>query len=353
MLKARFLFYPVILLLFLFVVDSIFRIPYIQTITKIDLTAVNYKAKSDFLEKLLTEKPGVHSPKTKKIMLILGSSRLLYFDHDELVSFYPDWDVYNLSSAVTTPAYYDFQLTKILDSGIKPDLVVMETDPNQFNQNSVFKSSNLTYSFDLSYVLSNLSLFGKDHVSFYLGRKLFAVGTYKPYLDQMWKNYKNPYLDNAIGMHQATYDYILTHNGNGLSPIDNYMEKDSNSLQMTSHRTLDWLFASYVRSSMQFGFYEKILDRLQTEKIKTVIIWPLSSPDFEALIEKEALVKTWEKEIDTLTASRNFSILKLKNDPSYTCNAFADGGHVAKDCYRSLMRSILLEYFRKYEPNHL
>ncbi|PJZ36300.1 hypothetical protein CH354_14510 [Leptospira levettii] len=353
MLKARFLFYPVYLLIFLFLVDSIFRIPYIQTLAKIDLTAVNYKAKSDFLEKLLKEKPGVNSPKTKKIMLILGSSRLLYFDYDELVSFYPDWEIYNLSSAVTTPAYYDFQLTKILDAGIKPDLVIMETDPNQFNQNSVFKSSNLTYSFDLGYVLSNLSLFGKDHVSFYLGRKLFAVGTYKPYIDQMWKNYKNPYLDNVLGMHQSTYDYIISHNGNGLSPIDNYMEKDSNALLLTSHRTLDWLFASYQRSNMQFGFYEKILNRLQEEKIKAVIVWPLSSPDFESLMEKESLVKTWETEIDSITKEHNFSILKLKDDPSYNCNAFADGGHVAKDCYRSLMRSILLDYFRRYEPNRL
>ncbi|TGM06638.1 DUF1574 domain-containing protein [Leptospira jelokensis] len=353
MLKARFLFYPVFLLVFLFCVDSIFRIPYVQIITKIDLTAVNYKAKADFLDSLIQKKSGIGEGKTKKIMLILGSSRLLYFDHDELVSFYPEWEIYNLSSAVTTPAYYDYQLTKLLDAGIKPDLVIMETDPNQFNQNSVFKSSNLTYSFDLGYVFSNIQLFGKDYVSFYLGRKLFAVGTYKPYLDQMWKNYKNPYLTNAFEMHKATYDYILLHNGNGLSPIDNYMEKNSNSLLQTSHRTLDWLFASYQRSGMQFGFYEKILSRLNQEGIKVVVVWPLSSPDFESLMEKESLVGFWEKEVNEITSKYNYSILKLKNDPSYSCNAFADGGHVAKDCYRGLMRSILLEYFRKYEPNRL
>lgn len=353
MLKARFLFYPVFLLVFLFFVDSIFRIPYVQIITKIDLTAVNYKAKAEFLEQLIQKKPGVGQNKSKKIMLILGSSRLLYFDHDELVSFYPEWEIYNLSSAVTTPAYYDYQLSKILDAGIKPDLVIMETDPNQFNQNSVFKSSNLTYSFELGYVLSNIQLFGKDYASFYLGRKLFAVGTYKPYLDQMWKNYNNPYLANAFEMHKATHDYILSHNGNGLSPVDNFMEKNSNALLQTSHRTLDWLFASYQRSGMQFRFYENILSRLRQESIKVVVVWPLSSPDFESLMEKESLVGVWEKEVNEITSKYQYSILKLKDDPSYSCNAFADGGHVAKDCYRGLMRSILLEYFRKYEPNRL
>lgn len=351
--EKKFLFYPIILFLVVICIDSLFRIPYVQLLAKLDLTPVNYKAKKDLLESIIQKKEGLGETKGKQLMLVLGSSRLLYFDHKELSEFYPNWEIYNLSSAVTTPAYYDYQLTKILDAGIRPDLVVMETDPNQFNQNSVFKGSNLTYSFDLPYVLKNIALFGKENVSFYLGRTLFAVGTFKPYLDQMWRNFRNPNLENFRGMTETTYNHILSNNGHGLSPIEDYVEKDANSLQLTSHRTLDWLFASYVPSKMQYGFYEKILNRVQKEKIRTIVIWPVSSPNFESLMEKEPLVKDWENSIDILSEKYDQKIFKLKNEPSYSCNAFADGGHVAKECYRTLMRSILLEYFRRYEPEHL
>ncbi|BDA80850.1 hypothetical protein LPTSP3_g37800 [Leptospira kobayashii] len=345
-----YLLYPLFLLIFLFFVDSFFRIPYIQFLTKLDLTAVNYSAKKALLDSLI-EKGNLK--KDKKLMIILGSSRLLYFDAKDLKEFYPDWEIYNLSSAVTTPAYYDYQLTRLLDSGVVPDLILMETDPNQFNHNSVFKISNLTYSFDLFYVLKNMDLFGKDNVSFFLGRKLFAVGTYKPYIDQMWKNYRNPELAGFLSMNQTTFDFIVKNNGHGLSPIDNYVEKDANVLELTSHRTLDWLFASYHPSEMQYGFYEKILSRLQSEKIKSIIIWPTSSPNFEKLVHKEKLVKTWEERIDLLSSKYDQKIMKLKDEPSYSCNAFADGGHVAKECYHSLMRAVLMEYFRRYEAHRL
>ncbi|TGN19620.1 DUF1574 domain-containing protein [Leptospira idonii] len=345
-----FLFYPVILFGFLLLVDSIFRIPFVQLLTKLDLTAVNYSAKRTLLENLISEKK---TKSDKKLMLILGSSRLLYFDAEDLKSFYPDWEIYNLSSAVTTPAYYDYQLTRILDAGIRPDLVLMETDPNQFNQNSIFKISNLTYSFDLPYVLSNAWLFGKDNVSFFLGRKIFAVGTYKPYLDQMWRNYKNPNLESFVSMNQTTFDFIVQNNGHGLSPIDNYVEKDANLLDLTSHRTLDWLFASYVPSEMQYGFYEKILTRLKSDNIRAIIVWPTSSPNFEDLISKEKAVSAWEEKIGSVSGKFDQSILKLKEDPNYSCNAFADGGHIAKECYHSLMRAVQLEYFRRYETHRL
>ncbi len=286
-------------------------------------------------------------------MLILGSSRLLYFDADDLNSFYPDWEIYNLSSAVTTPAYYDYNLTKILDAGIKPDLVLMETDPNQFNQNSIFKISNLTFSFDLPYVLSNAFIFGKDHVSFFIGRRMFAVGTYKPYLDQMYRNYTNPNLAGFLNMKQTTYDHILNKNGHGLSPIDNYIEKDANVLDLTSHRTLDWLFAYYKQSEMQFAFYEKILARLTRDKIKFMVIWPVSSPNFEALLNSQPAIEGWETRIDKVSNDKGSPIVKLKLDKNYSCNAFADGGHISKECYHSLMRAVQLEYFHRYEPARL
>jgi len=122
---------------------------------------------------------------------------------------------------------------------------------------------------------------------------------------------------------------------------------------MTSHRTLDWLFASYLPSEMQFAFYEKILTRLKEEKIKSIVVWPVSSPNFEALLSTHPALESWEKKVDEVSNELGSPVLKLKKDPNYTCNAFADGGHISKECYHSLMRAVQLEYFQRFEPARL
>ncbi len=336
----KFLIYPIFLLCLVFLIDSVFRIPKIQLLTKLDLTPVNYKAKAKLLEELIASK-SLEIKTKKKLMVILGSSRLLYFDPKHLTAFYPEWEIYNLSSAVTTPAYYDYQLTKILDAGIKPDLIVIETDPNQFNQNGIFKISNLTYSFDLPYIMQNASIFGKENVSFFLGRKLFAVGTYKPHLDQIWRNYTNPNYATFVAMNETTYNYILDNKGHGLSPVENYIEKDTNVLDSTAHRTLDWLFSYFKFSEMQLAFYEKILSRAQREKLAIRVVWPKSSPPFEELLEKNENVTNWKNRLDGISGKYGYQIRDLRTEPAYHCNGFADGGHIAQECYASLMRVIL------------
>jgi hypothetical protein len=55
-------------------------------------------------------------------MVILGSSRLLYFDAEQLREYYPDWKIYNFSSAVTTPAYYAYNLEKIREADMSQEV---------------------------------------------------------------------------------------------------------------------------------------------------------------------------------------------------------------------------------------
>nr|HNI25023.1 DUF1574 family protein [Leptospiraceae bacterium] len=211
--KNKFLLYPVFLLLFLFLFDKIFLIEFFKPYIKPDITThIYYETRNDLL-KILGADDEVRTKK-KKLMVILGSSRLLYFDAEQLREYYPDWKIYNFSSAVTTPAYYAYNLEKILEKGIVPDFILLETDPNQFNANSpVFKGSNLTYSFDLPFVLKNAGLFGKDYVSFYLGKFLFAVGKNKPHLDTAFKRASDPNFQTILAMQNATRDFLLKNLG--------------------------------------------------------------------------------------------------------------------------------------------
>ncbi len=345
--KNKFLLYPIFLFIAIFLFDKIFFLESVKSYLKSDFTYIYYETKKELLQILVKE----NASKKRKLMIVLGSSRLLYFDAKDLADFYPDWDIYNFSSAVTTPAYYLYYLEKILDSGVRPDLVLLETDPNQFNESSkVFRGSNLTYSFDLPFVLKYATAFGKDNISFYLGKTLFGVSKNKPHLEVAVKRLSDPRFLAIAEMGKTTRKFLLDNKGNALSPIENYVEKDFGVLEATSQRTIDWLFSGYRESEMQYYFFETILRRISNEKIPLLIVWPQSSLPMQKKLKNSTFVKTWEEKTGKLVGSYNFEILDMDNTAEYYCNSFADGGHISKDCYHPFMRFVMSKYYKKYQP---
>ncbi|MCE9500385.1 MAG: DUF1574 domain-containing protein, partial [Leptospira sp.] len=315
-----------------------------------DFTYIYYESKEELFKILVqNEKSG---KREKKLMILLGSSRLLYFDAKDLSDFYPDWDIYNFSSAVTTPAYYSYYLEKILDAGIRPDLILMETDPNQFNANTpIFRNSNLTYSFSLPFVLKHASVFGKENISFYLGKFLFASSKNKPYIATAYKRLTDSRFMALAAMGEITRKFLLDNKGNALSPIENYVEKDFGVLDATSKRTMDWLFSSYKESEMQYTFYEMNLERIKKENIPLLVVWPQSSLPMQKMMKNSFAVQKWKSRVDLVSQKFGFQIQDMDSTDQYYCNSFADGGHIAKDCYHPFMRYVVAMYYRNYSQS--
>lgn len=337
-------FYPIILLLSLFLLDKIFLLESVKKYIKSDFTHIYYETREELFEQLTKDEE--IQTKKKKLLIILGSSRLLYFDAKELKELYPDWKIYNLSSAVTTPAYYYYYVEKIFKANLEPNLILLETDSNQFNANSpVFKGSNLTYSFSPSFVLRHWKLFGKDNLSFYFGKYLFAVGKNKPYLDTAIKRLQDPNFETIAAMQEYTRNFLLTNQGNALSIVENYVEKDFASLQATSQRTLDWVYANYSFSDMQFQFYEMVLENIKNHKTPLIIVIPQVSIPMQELLNKMDFHHKWKEKIDILSAKYGYVVYDMSKHPDYYCNAYVDGGHIAKDCYHPFMRFVMLRYF--------
>lgn len=335
-----FLFYPIFLFLVLFLFDKIFLLEKVKSYIKSDFTNIYYETREDLFEDLKKRNS------KKKLMIILGSSRLLYFDSNELAETYPNIDIYNFSSAVTTPAYYYYFLEKILEANIKPDYLVIESDPNQFNLNSpVFKNSNLTYSFSPSFIFRYWNIFGKDLVSFYLTKILFASSKNKPYLDVAYKRFTNPTFQILINEGHKLKEILIRDKGHSKNLIGDFTEKDFGILEATSERTISWLFANYKPSEMQYYFYEKILQNLKQNNLNAVFIRPQSSLAMQTFMLEDISTKEhidkWKLKIDKLNSNYGYELFDLGNSEEYYCNSFVDGGHFSKDCYRPTMRFVM------------
>ena len=347
MIKHKFLAYPIFLLLAMFLIDKLFLIDIVKNSFKKDFTHIYYETRQDVLENLKLNYPKFKDK--KKLLIILGSSRLVYFSNSELKSFYPNWEIYNLSSAVTTPAYYFYFIEKIFELNIKPDLIVLETDSNQFNYSSenIFKKSNLTYSFDLGFILKYADIFGTEYRDFYIRNTLFAVSKNKPYFNSLWQKISEGSLIKVNLIAAYTKNYLIENKGHSFSHLEDYYEKDFGKLQESSFQSFNWAFKDYKDSNLQFTFYEKVLQTLKKEKIPTIILKPQVSPPLEALFKKDEKIKQWQVKTTKLTNKYNFDLIDLSKSEEFYCNAFADGGHMGKECYRPLMRFIMSEYYRK------
>lgn len=352
--SKNFLFYPIILFIALFLIDKIFLLDSIRLLIKSDFTYVYYETKEKlfgiFVDKY---KSGELTKDNKKVMVILGSSRLLYFDNKDLEEFYPNWEIYNFSSAVTTPAYYWYYLEKIYREGIQPDLIVLETDPNQFNVNSIFKESNLTYSFDFPFIWRYARIIGREYFNYYVGKSLFAVKVNKPYLDAAWKNYNNPNLPYVEAMKENIRTSLISNKGHASSPVEDFFERDANVLQATSQRTIDWLFSSYQPSEMQFAFYRMILENTKQKEVPLLIVWPQSSKSLQDRLKNNPILDSWVADVGRINSEFGYTIHNMDDTTDYYCNSFADGGHIAKDCYRPFIRYLMLQYFKEYLPRAL
>ncbi|AJR16242.1 DUF1574 domain-containing protein [Leptospira interrogans] len=347
-----FLWYPVLLFFAIFLFDKLFFLDQVRDYVKQEFTYIYYDVKKELLKEIVfkygPDGEYTRNPeKKKKLMILMGSSRMLYFQNSDLLAFYPDWDIYNLSSAVTTPAYYLYFLEKLIkNGGVHPDLIVIETDPFQFNKNSTtFKKANLANSFDPIFILKYAWTFGKENVNYYFANFLFGVSYNKPYIGNVIKRFKNE--NSAMGelLKTMTIATLKSDKGNAISPAGAYVEKDFGKIQESARKTIGWIYPSYTPSEMQYEFYKKIFILQREENLKILFVRPGASSPMEKVLDELKIPETWSQKIKPIHDDWKIPLIDMSKDPYYACNSYADSGHISLDCYRPFIRFILLHYY--------
>ncbi|AOP36223.1 hypothetical protein A0128_19525 [Leptospira tipperaryensis] len=346
-----FLWYPVLLFFAIFLFDKLFFLDTVRDYVKQEFTYIYYDVKKELLKEIVS-KYGTNgeyekdSSKKKKLMVLMGSSRMLYFKNSDLEAFYPDWDIYNLSSAVTTPAYYLYFLEGLAKGGVKPDLVVIETDPFQFNKNSTtFKKSNLANSFDPVFILKYAWTLGKENVNYYFGNFLFGVSYNKPYIGNVFKRMKNENAEIADMLKSMTIATLKNDKGNSISPAGAFVERDFGKIQESAKKTVGWIYPSYAPSAMQYEFYQKILNLLKEQNWRALFVKPGSSIPMEKVLDELNIPGPWFEIVRPMHEKARIPLIDMSKDSYYACNTYADSGHISLDCYRPFIRFILLHYY--------
>ncbi|GIX41019.1 MAG: hypothetical protein KatS3mg129_0752 [Leptospiraceae bacterium] len=344
--QIKIAYIPLFLFFIVFILDKIFLIKKIQLLTQKDATFLYYQYKETLLNQL--EKFYQNNKENKKILIIIGSSRLMFVDYKEFKKIYPEWEMYNFSVPVNSPAYYLYIIEKIIQRNIKPDLVLLESDLFQFNEYSPgFKKSNLPYTFDLSFVLRNFNLFERDEVSEFLGYYLFAGKKYPPDLYVLWKRITNPD-DKILYIYIKTEEYQKENNGCGLAavPFREWYIRDLSEIEISSMGTKSWLYKNYKESERQWTFFRKTIHLLNEFQILYIIIKPQVSPIMEEILQNDPIIqnayKNWQLKINKIIPHKQW--IDFTKSETFYCNTFVDGTHMSKECYDPMLYEVMNLY---------
>lgn len=363
---GRYLLFPVILFLSFFALDKVMCLDSVKRYTQDDATYVYYDYKPELLQELkefdkqrrlppadedgcLKDSSGpcsVHSG--KKILIVLGSSRLLYFNYENFKHAFPNWEMFNFSAPVSSPAYFDYMLQEVLATGVEPDYVIVESDPFQFNENSPgFVKSNLAYSFDFSYVLENFHLFSRDEVSQFLAKNLFAGYRFRPHLDNAVQRLSDPQDRFLIAIDRMDA-FQRANRGGGMSliPRPDYYERDFASLAATSQMTVQWIYGNYELSERQWVFLDQLIERARKNRVPLVFLRPPVSRPMQDILDASEEIQQ-SKEIWSARMDERLEyemLIDLTDGEPFHCNTFADGSHMSLQCYNPVLSVAMDSY---------
>lgn len=345
--KNKIFFYPLLLAILIFLIDKIFTIREIQLLTQKDATFLYYQYKEKLFEKLKE----TYKERNKKILIIIGSSRLMFINYSDFKKIYPEWELFNFSVPVNSPAYYLYTIEKIIKEKIKPNLVILETDPFQFNEYSPgFRKSNLPYTFDLTFVIKYFNLFEREEVSEFLGYLLFAGKKYPPDLFTLIERIQNPQ-DKLLKLFHKTIEYQEKNNGCGLPPIPikEWYVRNLSEIEQSAKGTLEWLYKDYKFSERQWIFLKKTNELLKTNQIHYIFVKPQLSPITEEILNKnpktQIAYSIWKEKMKEITIEEK--IIDFSKNKNFFCNTFVDASHMSLECYDPLLYEIIGNYYKE------
>ncbi len=371
LLKHRFLLMPFWIAAFVFAADKLLLLGPIQEMTTSYMHIEHYFY--DTREDLLRDLKASYDRRKRageKLGLIFGTSRSGEFDSHEIAKIIPGSYTYNFSAPQAGHSYHAYWLERILKSGIRPDFVMVESDPIALSPNA--NRLPIKHSFDLGFLLAHAEFnpgrspwlvgggFQADHFERFLLSRLFAAYRFPVNLRAAAKNREDILLPDAAGVRMTTglevrramiatiYQANLRNHGGIPSPHslelpETYMQQDAEAMAGLH------LPVPYHTGRAQTRLFREMLETLARESIPSVVFWPPVVARFRQIMdERGASVIARRGTQETLDRLRsNYPGAKLHfleaDSKGMKCRVFFDSIHLAGKCYPELTAILLNE----------
>ena len=384
--KYRFIYYPVIFIAVIFLLDKIFLIPemrqnfiqpggmmyYSQRILQLSYL-------KNFLEK---------DNQGKKVAVVMGDSRS--FALGNIAAWFSgkkDWYLYNFAGPQAVPAYHFYLAQKIFSRQKRPEYLIIGLSPDGFNKNNPFFANPvMAMGMDDRFIQKYSDvILPKDREAYFNSRQFALMGmqfSFKVFLkrsagtlgvDTVDKNEGIPihmfpfvtdFIDKSyIGKKSRKNEFIRSFLN---APADNYDQyslarsPQVKLLEMGDGANYSWfgtmgqtalkeeteklvgLYLKYYEvSESQLYFFRETLKLARKSNTRVIVFWPRANPFLIDVYKKDKRIYELWSEIERITEQEGGTSIDLNKHPDTQCSSFYDASHLSIICYPAIAKTIL------------
>ncbi|GBF49366.1 hypothetical protein LPTSP4_08770 [Leptospira ryugenii] len=339
MTKRTFLFYPLIVLICILILDKIFLLPIFHTDFLQAGNSVFYAQRNHQIERLVQDT----ELSKKKLALVFGDSRSYPFSEKGIPEkLQKDWTLYNFSGPQAVPMYSYFMFRKILDTGnVTPSLVILSLSPEAFDDSKGFINSPFLRLYCKSDCIKEIwdDLDWRVKYDFILD-KVFAIRSIEPNFGLFFSRLKSKKLNEYTPTYNKEYQLINYGKGEYLVYATNV--NPTEKLEKDTRRVSSIYMKSFQVSQSQLKYTEKFLELAKAKKIKVILFWPKVYPKyFESYVKFRVEEEWWNK---ILEINSRFGMPTMNMNREDSCDLFNDASHQSVFCYLEHMKRIWSEH---------
>ncbi|PKA15427.1 DUF1574 domain-containing protein [Leptospira haakeii] len=325
--KKKFIYIPLIFIVFLFLADKIFLLDFFKTSFYQEGNPVYYTHRNHLFEKL----KGDPSLKEKNLALAFGDSRAYPYSIKTLPeNIQKDWTVYNFSGPQAVPAYGFYWFRKIIQSGIKPKVVFYVVSPEGFVDDSrgLLYEPFLRIGADEEFRQTYWDHFSDSDKLEILKEKFFSIRKIRPGFKLFWSRLTGGKLKQYRA--DQNHENLILELGNGEQLGYASVSNNPKKLAKDALRLKSIYLSGFTLGENEFYFVEEFLKLAKEEGVKTYLIWPKVYPGYRAGYYELGLEKSWWPRIQKLAETYGASAADMNTLSS--CDLYYDGSHQSVLC---------------------
>lgn len=360
-----------IFFLLYFLLDKLVLIPEIKYFLTDSLKSNPYQETLDDID---PKEVGMFPVEGKKTAWAFGSSRSLPFYHVpnhvhtevdrftnlEEKSLVDSFEFFAFASPGSNPAVFFTRFTELLERGMSPDLLLIETSAFGFNKNNRYTKYAKLEAISLPFVLKHLDSIPNEYVYDIITTRLFATLRYRISRKAIENN-----LSGKAKAEEAMIRLATMNLDNQLSDIFSRkskevprvysesefkdfspLEEESDELKLKieiSKKTIEKEFYnSFKQDESIWKFMEETLKKAKDRKIPVVLWIPKVHPELEKIHKKYKLEIIWKERLKNLANRYDAVLVDFESDEKLKCERFSDISHLSSRCYTELS-SVLLK----------
>jgi hypothetical protein len=343
MLKNKFLFVPIIIILLSIGIDRILLLEKIQTYYTRTVSELNFFHKPILFLEL---KDYLKQKERKKVLVYFGSSRGLLFNNKYIEEKYPDWVLFNFSVPGGSPDYFLFWLLQFQKDNVKPDFVLLDNTLEAFNLTPTIKIDEcINNGLESWFLIKYFNRFSRDEVTNFAAKRLFKTYQYRPKLDVVISRIKNNFqiLNWYRGWRVQAMRNIIINRGSASAELSENKTSPEEIIERFAAGDYNSYMIPFTFHEARLDFQADNLNILNSMNIPHAGIWVRIAPLYLDRIksikqkQKDGSEKTafeiWKPKMDELFKKYNSVMLDMNDEPNYKCNAFTDASHMSSECY--------------------